>query len=340
MPNAEMFNEREILDHLSHPLQSEIAMLKCRDVLQALRVLDNDNLARKIALSLKRVVFVSGDCVLHEGDYGRGMYFITSGAVHIIVRGSSQPMAQLGKHSFFGEMSLLEPGGKVTASTIVSGYMEGWQLTRESFYELLGQFPFFREYIVNVARKRRGQAAQSPDGCNKGGSTAKSGEGVDAETSAASERLSMGDEAALVEMPLAKRKLLRNARRESRCAIVPKASLREATARLKQAQLFVREEQEAKANHSPASTDLGAKRWLRAAARASVKSSYDRDDGNCGAGSPSASEGQMASDGTPGGTRRASRASVGSKYDLDADDASNTTPNGKKTVRMTDDFAA
>ena len=228
----------------------------------------------------------------------------------------------------------------MTASTIVSGYMEGWQLTRESFYELLGQFPFFREYIVNVARKRRGQAAQSPDGCNKGGSTAKSGEGVDAETSAASERLSMGDEAALVEMPLAKRKLLRNARRESRCAIVPKASLREATARLKQAQLFVREEQEAKANHCPASTDLGAKRWLRAAARASVESSYDRDDGNCGAGSPSTSEGQMASDGTPGGTRRASRASVGSKYDLDADDASNTTPNGKKTVRMTDDFAA
>ena len=262
-----MFNERDILDHLSHPLQSEIAMLKCRDVLKALRVHD-DNLARKIALSLKRVVFVSGDCVLHEGDYGRGMYFITSGTVEIFVRGIDQPMTTLGKHSFFGEMSLLEPGGKVTASTVVSGYMEGWQLTRESFHELLAQFPEFREYIVNVARKRRGRAVQSSDG---GSQEEDAAGGAGGRGGAAAQRVSVGDDdagAALVEMPLAKRKLLRNARRESRrgSMFMSKSSSREAMGTIKQEQHRTHDH---KVSHTKASPGL------RRGSRASIGSKYD-----------------------------------------------------------------
>jgi hypothetical protein len=47
-----MFHERDIYDQLSHPLQAEVALVKCSKMLQTLRVDTDDNLARAVAVHL------------------------------------------------------------------------------------------------------------------------------------------------------------------------------------------------------------------------------------------------------------------------------------------------
>ena len=72
-PARQMFHEDEILHALSHPLQSQVALLKCNSVLTALRVLHDENLSRTLALFLERVVFIDDDFIIRGGDFGRGM---------------------------------------------------------------------------------------------------------------------------------------------------------------------------------------------------------------------------------------------------------------------------
>lgn len=95
-PDRRMFHEDEILKQLSHPLHSQIALLKVHNVLTALKVLHDENLSRTIAQHLERVVFIDDDHIIRSGDFGRGMYFISAGAVEVVVKGVVT--TTLGKH--------------------------------------------------------------------------------------------------------------------------------------------------------------------------------------------------------------------------------------------------
>ena len=75
---------------------------------------------------LERVVFIDEDYVIRTGELGRGMYFISMGTVEIFVRGSTVPMTTLGKHSFFGEMALLDRFGRSSGDVRVRGFCEGY----------------------------------------------------------------------------------------------------------------------------------------------------------------------------------------------------------------------
>ena len=54
--------------------------------------------------------FAHGEVVVREGDHGNEMFVVQSGAVVVVreVGGREVELAQLGKGSFFGEMSVLE----------------------------------------------------------------------------------------------------------------------------------------------------------------------------------------------------------------------------------------
>ena len=154
-PTRQMFHESDILDQLSTPLRTRIALLKCHDVLAALRVLHDDRLSSTIALYLERVVFVDEDFIIRSGDFGKGMFFISAGAVEVFMPNNlSKPVTTLGRNAFFGEMSLLDPDGRVTADARVKGYCEGYFMSRENFTMVLALFPQFRAYIEMVARMR------------------------------------------------------------------------------------------------------------------------------------------------------------------------------------------
>ena len=154
-PDRQMFNERDIIDQLSHPLQSEIALLKCKMVITSLRIGTSEHLGRSLALVLERVVFVDKDYIIRTGDFGRGMYFISSGTVAVYMPGKSDPVTTLGRNAFFGEMALLDPTGRARGDVVVKGFCEGYHLSRENFHRLQGQYPDFRQFIENVAKLRQ-----------------------------------------------------------------------------------------------------------------------------------------------------------------------------------------
>jgi CRP-like cAMP-binding protein len=51
---------------------------------------------------LHRVVFIDQDYIVRRGEFSHGMYFIGSGAVDVLLPGSSTPVSTLGHGAFFG----------------------------------------------------------------------------------------------------------------------------------------------------------------------------------------------------------------------------------------------
>ena len=106
----------------------EVRLQKCRGVLSALNILEHEDPAIAFYLcdKLKRVVFVTGDYVIREGQEAAGMYFISSGLVEVVSkRTGDEAITTLSSGSFFGEMALLNPTGEATASIVVRTYLEG-----------------------------------------------------------------------------------------------------------------------------------------------------------------------------------------------------------------------
>ena len=100
------------------------------------------------------------------------MYFIIGGEVEILLASNAlgnkgAPIATLGRGSFFGEMSLLEPDGRASGDVRTKGYCEGLLLPVEKFQLLTAEFPDFRQYIENVARLRVGQQMKKSKGASK-----------------------------------------------------------------------------------------------------------------------------------------------------------------------------
>ena len=108
-----------ILKEISRPLTEDIALHKCAAVLKTLHVMEaNDvGLDRAISLALQRVAFVSGDCIIREGEPASAMYFVTTGEVEVWKSSKVDgPVTKLGVGSFFGEMALLAAHGRSLAS--------------------------------------------------------------------------------------------------------------------------------------------------------------------------------------------------------------------------------
>ena len=156
-PGHRAFDEERILSELSSPLQHDVRLQKCRGVLSALNILENEDpqVAYYLCDKLKRVVYVAGDYVIREGQEAAGMYFVSAGLVYVqSTRSGDDVLTTLGAHSFFGEMALLNPTGETTASVIVRTYLEGYLLTKADFAWLERHHPVFRDYLQSAAKLR------------------------------------------------------------------------------------------------------------------------------------------------------------------------------------------
>ncbi len=93
----------------------------------------------------------AGVCVVRKGDTADGMYFIASGEVEVeLPRGRTR----LGPGEFFGEIALLMPNPKRTASVKTVSRCDLLKLSSREFERLLGAQDQFTEQLGAVARKR------------------------------------------------------------------------------------------------------------------------------------------------------------------------------------------
>ena len=105
-----------------------------------------------IAALLKPRLVLPGELVVHKGDPGDAMYFISTGAVEVDI--PSRPV-RLGSGDFFGEIALLKEVPR-TADVTALSYCQVLALFARDFKQLLDANPDLRIRIERVAEERLG----------------------------------------------------------------------------------------------------------------------------------------------------------------------------------------
>jgi hyperpolarization activated cyclic nucleotide-gated potassium channel 2 len=177
-PTKRAFDENEILSELTHPLREAICRHKTGPVLATLHILESEvGLSTTLSRALERVVYVSGDEVIREGETSGGMYFIQAGKVNVCKQHSgTEPVTTLTAGAFFGEMALLTSNSRALATIVTATYMEGFLLSREAYLTIVAVYPQFQRYIETVAVLRlRKTAGKTGNIQARGGSRAQRG---------------------------------------------------------------------------------------------------------------------------------------------------------------------
>jgi CPA2 family monovalent cation:H+ antiporter-2 len=104
-----------------------------------------------------------GERVIRAGDVGNEMFFISSGAVEVLIPGRK---IHLGPGDFFGEMALLT-GARRTADVTAIDYCLFLVITKEDFDRFIARHPELRQRLDEVAAERaemnRLQAQAAPE---------------------------------------------------------------------------------------------------------------------------------------------------------------------------------
>ena len=104
----------------------------------------------EIAGLLKPRLVLPGELVVHKGDPGDAMYFVSTGAVEVDIQ--PEPV-RLGSGDFFGEIALLKEQPRIADVTALT-YCQMLALFVKDFRTLLDANPELRERITKVAEER------------------------------------------------------------------------------------------------------------------------------------------------------------------------------------------
>jgi serine phosphatase RsbU (regulator of sigma subunit) len=110
-----------------------------------------------LAYTLNRLSLEPQTIIFREGEIGESFYIVISGNVDVIM-GMDTPdeklLVTLGPGEYTGEMSLVIPGGKRSASIRTSTTSNLWVMTRDDFDELLHRQPQVAYAMVKVMSNR------------------------------------------------------------------------------------------------------------------------------------------------------------------------------------------
>ncbi|MCE9629269.1 MAG: cyclic nucleotide-binding domain-containing protein, partial [Planctomycetia bacterium] len=96
--------------------------------------------------------FAPGEMLVHEGDVGDEMYFLTKGQVEVLRGGSSQPLSVLREGSFFGELAILQDAARAATIRALTD-VEVYALRRDAVLQLAQAHADFDRYLQAAARQ-------------------------------------------------------------------------------------------------------------------------------------------------------------------------------------------
>ncbi len=109
---------------------------------------------RSLARMLRPRLAIPGEVIVHKGERGDAMYFISSGAVEVRILPTP---VQLGSGDFFGELALLVADRR-NADVVALGYCQLLSLAARDLHRLFGTEPALRDQIHAVAMARTASA--------------------------------------------------------------------------------------------------------------------------------------------------------------------------------------
>lgn len=146
--------EQQILNDLSSKLRSKIA-LSIND--QFLRkfpffIGSEPNFLMELALNMRVIHFAPLEDAIIEGEIGHEMFFIFRGAVEVVKK--NVRIGILGENQYFGEMAILSPDNRRTATVRTLCFCELRMLSRARFLEALALFPGMQSKMAQIAQGR------------------------------------------------------------------------------------------------------------------------------------------------------------------------------------------
>ncbi len=143
-----------VMGEFPRNLSQEILMFLNREVLDRVELFkDADELfIREAVQLLTPEVFLPGEYIIRQGEYGDCMYFLTGGEVRILVNGNE--VARLGPGSPFGETALVENLHR-NASVVSVSYGTGYRLAKAAFDGLRAKYPDFDRQVRAVVARRK-----------------------------------------------------------------------------------------------------------------------------------------------------------------------------------------
>jgi CRP-like cAMP-binding protein len=95
-----------------------------------------------LAFTSERLQFMDGDEVCHQGDFGDAAYIILDGQADVLVDtpNGALKVAMVGKNDIIGEIAILCDVPR-TATVTASTDLATLKISKDNFFQLLGQFP-------------------------------------------------------------------------------------------------------------------------------------------------------------------------------------------------------
>ncbi len=145
---------QSLTEELPHTLAMEIQLFLNRAIFEKVSLFRRagEIFVREIVQLLQPVVFLPGDYIIRQGEFGDCMYFLCDGDVEVLV--NDQRVAVLGQGSPFGETALIQ-GEKRTASVRALTYCDVYRLAKQDFDALRGRYPEFDAQVREVVETRR-----------------------------------------------------------------------------------------------------------------------------------------------------------------------------------------
>jgi len=94
--------------------------------------------------------FEPGDVLVHEGDVGDEMYFLTKGQVEVLQGAGPRPVAVLREGSFFGELAILRDAPRAATIRALTA-VEVYALRRDGVLQLAAAHADFNRYLQAAA---------------------------------------------------------------------------------------------------------------------------------------------------------------------------------------------
>eukprot|EP01060_Flectonema_neradi_P022359 TRINITY_DN30615_c0_g1_i1.p1 TRINITY_DN30615_c0_g1~~TRINITY_DN30615_c0_g1_i1.p1 ORF type:complete len:542 (+),score=48.86 TRINITY_DN30615_c0_g1_i1:59-1684(+) len=146
-----------VMEGLPESLQRELLAYLHKDFVSKVPLFQGcgDLFLEEVSCCLQYVAVLPAYYVLRLGEVGREMFFIHRGQVDVVGgEGDSLIFASLSDGNFFGEVALVVPGAKRSASIRARTFTELFVLTKVDFEVLLNNYPETRLKIMQVAYER------------------------------------------------------------------------------------------------------------------------------------------------------------------------------------------
>jgi voltage-gated potassium channel len=143
---------KELFEDLSPQLRFELQLHLYLDLVGKSQLFrkTKPRVIREIVMSLNDIIFLPGDWVCRQGDYGDSMYFIVSGECSVIGQDTITELKNLKRQDYFGEVALLT-GVARTVSVRANRFCIMAHLTKDNFAPVVQKWPDEMDVLlVNV----------------------------------------------------------------------------------------------------------------------------------------------------------------------------------------------